>query len=128
MIRLPVAFLALALALGLALAPAAAQAPTITVVDGDTVRVGSEKIRLMGLDAPEMRCRCAYECRLARAATDRLRQLISRGYVTIDRRGRDKYGRTLAVIRVGGEPVAEVLIREGLARRYDGRAKRGEWC
>jgi endonuclease YncB( thermonuclease family) len=116
----------LALAFILLVTPAAAQ--RAQVIDGDTIRVSGETIRMMGLDAPEMRGRCPAERRLARAATDRLRQLVV-PRVSLERRGRDRYRRTLAVVRDrAGRDLAQVLIREGLARPYNGRGRRQGWC
>ncbi|MGR3511513.1 MAG: thermonuclease family protein [Paracoccaceae bacterium] len=48
----------------------------LTVVDGDTVRLAGQAIRLIGSDTPETyRAECASERRLGDAATDRLRDL-----------------------------------------------------
>jgi endonuclease YncB( thermonuclease family) len=45
---------------------------------------------------------------------------------TIERDGKDKYGRTLAVIRISGRNVGDILIAEGLARSWpDGQEF---WC
>lgn len=120
--------LLVAAALALVPAPPAGAADQIRVTDGDTIRIGDERIRIMGIDAAEMNCRCARECRLARKATDRLRELLAVGYVAIERKGRDRYRRTLAIVRVGGRDVGEVMIAEGLVRRYNGRTKRAPWC
>lgn len=111
------------LALALAIAACAAPpAPRVTcVVDGDTVWIAREKIRLVDIDAPEMDGRCRAERELAIRARDRLVELLRARRVTIDRRGQDRYGRTLA--RLGD--VGEQLVAEGLARRWGDR--RG-WC
>jgi endonuclease YncB( thermonuclease family) len=75
-----------------------------------------------------MRGRCAAERRLAIAARDRLVVLLRDG-ARIERHGRDRYGRTLAVVRdAAGRDVAQVLIGEGLARVYHGRGRRAGWC
>ncbi len=98
-------------------------------VDGDTLRCGRERVRLVGLDAPELQGRCARERRLAVAARDRLNGIVLRGGITLQRQRRpDRYGRTLAVVRDRqGRDVAAVLIAEGLARPY-ARGRRGSWC
>jgi endonuclease YncB( thermonuclease family) len=118
--------LAVALTLALLTAPAAAQ--RAQVIDGDTIRVSGETIRMMGLDAPEQRARCPAEARLAARATARLRSLVQ-PRVWLERRGRDRYRRTLAVVRDrAGRDLAQVMIREGLARPYNGRGRRQGWC
>lgn len=98
------------------------------VIDGDTIRVAGESIRVMGLDAPEMRGECPRERQRARDARDRLAELVTPG-VILERHGRDRYGRGLAVVRdYAGRDVARVLIEEGLARYYNGRGRRQGWC
>jgi endonuclease YncB( thermonuclease family) len=97
-------------------------------VDGDTIHCGEQRVRVLGLDAPELRGRCEAERRLAQAATARLSSLLEAG-VHLETAGQDRFGRALAVVRdPRGEDVAEVLIREGLARAYDGRGPREGWC
>lgn len=117
--------LALALLLGLA-APAGAQ--SLRAIDGDTVAVRGQPVRIIGMDAPELHGRCPAEIRLARQAQARLAELLAGG-ATVRRRGRDRYGRALAVVEdAEGRDVAQVMIAEGLARPYDGRGRRGGWC
>lgn len=97
-------------------------------VDGDTIRCGEQRVRLVGLDAPELRGRCEEERQRALAATERLRSLLEGG-VTLRETGQDRFGRTLAVVRdSSGEDVSDVLVREGLARAYHGRGPREGWC
>jgi hypothetical protein len=67
--------LTIALALSAAVAsitPAHAQR-RCHAIDGDTLACGSERVRIMGLDTPEMRGQCPAEISAARAAKDRLR-------------------------------------------------------
>jgi endonuclease YncB( thermonuclease family) len=99
------------------------------VVDGDTIWLGGEKIRIADIDAPETHDpRCACEKQLGDRATLRLQQLLNRGSVTlrpIDR-DRDRYGRKLRLVLVNGMSVGDTLVAEGLARRYAGH--RRPWC
>ena len=74
----------------------------IVVIDGDTVRMGDERIRLRGIDAAEMRAGCDAERRLAILTKRRLTELLTAGPITIQRDGLDRYRRTLATIRIGG--------------------------
>lgn len=118
---------AAALLLAAAAAPPAT-AEEIRVTDGDTIRLGEERIRILGLDAPELHGRCREERRLAARARDRLAELIGARGIAIERvRRKDRYGRTLATVRAGGVDVAMVLIAEGLARPYEG-GRRDGWC
>ncbi len=102
----------------------------LTVVDGDTVRLAGQAIRLIGFDTPETyRAECASERRLGDAATDRLRDLLARAtsaqLAYLPRR--DQYGRELARLMVNGRDVADIMVGEGLARRYTG-GHRQSWC
>lgn len=97
------------------------------VVDGDTWWQGGEKLRLADIDAPEIGSpKCEAERRLGERAKARLLELLNSGEVTIERQGRDRYGRTLAVVTIDGRSVGAQLIAEGLARRWDGA--RRSWC
>ena len=89
------------------------------VVDGDTLYMGAEKIRILGIDAPETHpSHCANEARLGKQATDRLGALLAAGPLKIERHGFDQYGRTLAKITVGGVDVGAELVAERLAHVY----------
>lgn len=96
------------------------------VVDGDTVWIEGEKIRLEGIDAPEPRGRCYDELVMAAKATERLRVLLEENAVTIERSGKDRYGRTLAKLRIGETTAGDILVKEGLVRVWRGR--RESWC
>jgi hypothetical protein len=73
------------------------------VTDGDTIRCEDERIRLLGIDAPELpgHCRAGRNCAPGDpyASTASLGEAL-RPPLTIDRVGEDHYGRTLA--RVAG--------------------------
>ena len=109
---------------------AGADQGALYVIDGDTIRIGEESIRIMGLDAPETRfARCDDERRRGNEAKARLLELLSVDErIGVVRSGRvDRYGRTLARVYVGGEDVAGIMIGEGHARAYDGGRREG-WC
>ena len=102
---------------------------TNCVVDGDTIWLGGEKIRIADIDTPETHPpRCAQEARLGEAATRRLRQLLNGGAVTVRPidRDEDNYGRKLRIVLVDGRSVGDTLVDEGLARPY--RGGRRPWC
>jgi endonuclease YncB( thermonuclease family) len=100
------------------------------VVDGDTIRFEGIKIRIEGIDAPETHgFGCEYERALGMRATMRMLELVNAGPFEIVQRGRrdtDKYGRKLRVLERDGHSLGDMLIAEGLARRWDGR--RHGWC
>ena len=106
------------------------------VVDGDTLRIGARRIRLIGIDAPELHSpACPAEAAQAEAATQALLALVSQG--PFDMAGplgdpRDKYGRELRVLtRVQRDGTVQSLgadlLASGTVRRYLG-GLRGGWC
>lgn len=75
-----------------------------SVTDGDTIRCGDERIRLLGIDAPELPGHCRWERVCAPGdpyASTRSLSAAMAGTLRIDRVGQDHYGRTLA--RVAGD-------------------------
>lgn len=99
-----------------------------TVVDGDTIRVGTTVVRLEGIDAPEasQQCRDA-EGRLfacGQRAARFLNDLIEGEVVSCELTGRDRYGRALGICFVAGRDINSEMVRSGWAlafRRYSAR-------
>lgn len=83
-----------------------------TAVDGDTIRVGGERIRLRGIDTPEL------SEPEGLAAKQRLEELLRSGPMEIIPHGRDVYDRLLADVFVNGQNVAEILKSEGFTKMY----------
>ena len=104
------------------------------IVDGDTFSLAGEKIRLVGIDAPEsFNSRCERELVLGLKAKQRLRQLLEEGSIELDRDGKDRYGRTLALVFVDGRDIGAAMIREGFALPYRPgvaakEARLKNWC
>ncbi len=100
------------------------------VIDGDTIRYDGIKVRLADIDAPEaFSPKCPSEAALGQRATQRLIEVLNAGPFQVVRSGdrdEDRYGRKLRVIERGGRSVADTLVAEGLARRWDGA--RRSWC
>lgn len=96
-----------------ALISTAAGAQTIT--DGDTLKLGGVTYRLWGIDAPEAKQDCPDGWAAGRYATSRLQALTSGRAVTCERKDTDRYGRTVAVCRAGGEDLGAIMVRDGLA-------------
>ncbi|MCC6984470.1 MAG: thermonuclease family protein [Bauldia sp.] len=91
------------------------------IVDGDTLWLHGENIRLESFDTPEPQtnvCGGAFERDLAHQASARLLELLNSNDWTIDRFGYDPSGRRLATIRIGSVDVGDILIAERLARRW----------
>lgn len=96
----------------------AALLASCTVTDGDTIRCGDERIRLLAIDAPEMgECPRGRTCvpgsgPLAKVA---LQRAVQGRRLTIDRVGTDAYGRTLGVVYADGEDLSCVMLAAGQA-------------
>ena len=109
------------------------------VLDGDTVAaqvnlapdVGvTVRVRLRNVDTPELSGECDDEINMANRARDRVRTLLPRGTVVeLENIKDDKYlGRIDAnVFLSDGRDVGNILVRENLARPYNG-GKRAGWC
>jgi len=100
----------------------------LTVTDGDTVRLGDERIRIENIDAPEtgQRAECDAERLLGQLATAYARALIDTDGVQITRHGKDRYGRTLALITINENDFGELMIAGGYAAPWKGRQH--DWC
>lgn len=114
-------FLVLALLLGSV--PVVTGAATgMRVVDGDTLVLGQDRIRLLGIDAPESGQLCTrldgapWAC--GAAATVELSHLIARGGLTCAGQRRDIYGRRLARCRGPAGDLGQVLVARGLATAF----------
>jgi endonuclease YncB( thermonuclease family) len=121
----------LAVTISLILLPLPALAAKVIVLDGDTIIVDGEHVRIANIDTPEIgHARCDDELRRGLLAKERLKIIIQAGDLTIVRgdngRLKDKYKRSLGRVVVNGRDAGEILISEGLARRWDGR--RHPWC
>ena len=106
----------------------------LCVVDGDTLKLDQRTIRIVGIDAPEVRAQCPAEAAGAERATAVLQRWVNAApFELVPRLDRptDKYGRELMtarrIVRGQRETAAEVLIEAGVARAYLGEARAG-WC
>ncbi len=102
-------------------APAAKVRPYCRAVDGDSLRCGRERIRLYDVYAAELNEPGGREARA------KLRRLISSGELRIVRRGRDRYGRTLADLYVNGHKIVQEDVGpragRGTRSRYASRPR-----
>ena len=110
----------------------------VRTIDGDTFEARvhlspdlhlTTRVRLRGIDAPELKASCPQELQMAEAATGALRALLGEGDVAIFNIGPDKYsGRVVAEVatrRTGN--VSTAMLAAGHARRYGGGHRNG-WC
>ena len=92
------------------------------VIDGDSLRRGDLDIRLHGIDAPEYRQTCRdkhdseYPC--GKQAANALRGLVGKQEVSCRSIETDRYGRAVAVCRIGGLEINGEMVRLGWAIAY----------
>jgi endonuclease YncB( thermonuclease family) len=109
----------------------------IKVIDGDTFRVDIHelpdiigkniRIRILGIDAPEINGKCAFEKELAIKARDFVQMLLDNAdSVVLKNLDRGNFFRLLAEVIVDGKNLGELLIAKDLAVRYQG--KKSSWC
>jgi len=93
----------------------------VTVVDGDTIKLGDIKIRFSGIDAPEINQICvASEGKVAcgKISRDILITKVTNNKISCTDEGKDFYGRVLGECFVNGESLSRYLVREGFAFAY----------
>lgn len=110
----------------------------VKVYDGDTITVNIPdvhpllgkglSIRISGIDTPEIRGKCDKEKELAKRARAVSKAFVESGDIRLVHCQRGKYFRLACQVFVHGIDVGELLIQQGLARRYDGNGPRKGWC
>ncbi len=92
------------------------------IIDGDTIEIAGERVRLEGIDAPETVQTCGsggraqWHC--GKTAARVLTKLVSGRPVSCNSRGTDKYGRVLGVCYVGDLDINAEMVRRGHAWAY----------
>lgn len=108
-------------------------AGSVRVIDGDTLVLAGETIRLDGIDAPELAQTCltkegaAFPC--GRAARDHLTMLINTGPVTCDGSAVDRYDRRIATCFAGRKNLNKAMVDNGYAYaflRYSARYRQAQ--
>lgn len=93
----------------------------VGVIDGDTLDVDGQRVRVFGIDAPEMRQQCyrngvPFDC--GREARLQLWRLVNNRPVTCTQVDRDRYGRAVAKCQTAGVDIGSLMIRCGWAVEY----------
>ena len=107
-------------------------AKLLKVIDGDTVEAQidlgfniytTKRIRLMNIDAPETRTKDKLEKIAGKRAKDRLIDIFKQNndYFTFKSHGIGKFGRCLGEIFIKNKSVSDILLSEGLVKKYKDR-------
>ena len=89
-----------------------------SVIDGDTIEIQYQRIRLHGIDAPEARQLCTAngrEYRCGQKAINALSGFISRRSVSCELKDTDPYGSSVAVCSAGGQDLGAWMVSRGYA-------------
>jgi len=113
------------MAMLVAATPLMAESPLIgraSVIDGDTLEIHGQRIRLEGIDAPESRQTCTdfsgQLWRCGKASAFALADRIGAATIRCLPHGHDRYGRVLAVCFMGDADLNGWMVRNGWAVAY----------
>lgn len=87
------------------------------IIDGDTIRIKNERIRLHGIDAPEANQLCSKEYGGFNSAKA-LSNIIGKNEVQCETNGRDRYNRHIATCFAGGKDIGKEMVKGGDAFPY----------
>ena len=91
------------------------------VTDGDTIKFGKTRVRLFGIDAPEIRQKCIYDQKAWNCGLEAHRALevmVGQNDVFCEQKDADRYGRIVAVCKVKDIDLNATMVREGWALAY----------
>ena len=112
-------FICLALCVGVQ--AAADPSGRVRVIDGDTFDVGGDRVRLFGIDTPELGQPCSangreWDCGAWVAET--VRRAFEGKRATCVQRDIDRYDRIVAQCEIDGQDVGQLIVASGLAWAY----------
>lgn len=92
------------------------EAKVVRVIDGDTIEIlegqNKKRVRFYGIDAPELKQ--AY----GEQSKKFLNSLINDKNVEIIQKDKDKYGRILAIVKLEGRDINQIMVKSGFAWAY----------
>jgi len=94
-----------------------------SVIDGDTIEIHGQRIRLSGFDTPERGARCG-SVNVYKKAAFVLSDFTGNQTVNCNILGTDRWGRLVATCSVGGTDLGDYIVREGWGRDWPLYSKR----
>ena len=91
------------------------------IVDGDTIKIGKNIIRLHGIDAPEKNQSCIInneEWHCGKKATESLKNLINLKTIKCETSEKDRYNRYIAECYINNLSINQWMVRNGWAIAY----------
>jgi len=92
------------------------------IVDGDTIRLNGQRIRILGIDAPEIKQTCTTSQGAIWACGEKSRQyllsMLANATLVCQSRARDVYARLLARCTLAGVDIGATMVRQGMAISY----------
>jgi endonuclease YncB( thermonuclease family) len=92
-----------------------------SVIDGDTLEIHGQRIRLHGIDAPESSQQCTIDSEIYRCgqkAAFFLDSLVSKKTIKCEQKDRDRYGRIVAECFAGAVNLNASMVQQGWALAY----------
>lgn len=91
------------------------------VIDGDTIHINKDKIRLHGIDAPEKNQKCTvnnneWEC--GKQSTIELKKIINNQIIKCETKNTDKYNRYIAICYSKKLNINKIMVKTGWAIAY----------
>ena len=91
------------------------------IIDGDTIHIGKYKIRLHGIDAPEIKQTCKIEDRIWNCGIESslaIKKLILDNNISCVVSDIDRYNRYIAECFINNQNINELMVRNGWAIAY----------
>ena len=91
------------------------------IIDGDTINIGNNKIRLHGIDAPEIKQACSINNEIWKCgvkSTQELKKLINGQNVYCEIVDLDQYRRLIGICYVETENINRFMVKNGWAIAY----------
>ncbi len=91
------------------------------VIDGDTIHINKDKIRLYGIDAPEKNQKCIidnnkWEC--GKQSSIELKKIINNQIIKCETMNIDKYNRYIAICYSKNLNINQIMVKNGWAIAY----------